>query len=271
MKLIKELPGVSADLLDNIVSRLIRWGLFDKTLFDKNGILTSKGIQRRYFEITKRRVNPGENLPYLLVSAYNNRVSAHINPVSSGVSVYINPQSKVKESKVNNAESSNKDSVSVGTPPDAPESPAMECSRESNGQSERIDYRKFVAWFNETTRGVFGTLRYPVGDKRQASLRARVREHGKEALFEVIMQACESDFLKGENKNGFVATLDWMVKPSNFNKIMSGNYNNRRRIKLYTGQEYMDAQMKGALPADFERREIDGTLYFVRKADLKKC
>jgi hypothetical protein len=105
MKLIKELPGVSADLLDNIVSRLVRWGLFDKTLFDKNGILTSKGIQRRYFEITKRRVNPGENLPYLLVSAYNNRVSAYINPVSSGVSVYINPQSKEKESKVKKSES----------------------------------------------------------------------------------------------------------------------------------------------------------------------
>ncbi|MDR2774021.1 MAG: DUF4373 domain-containing protein [Tannerella sp.] len=135
MKLIKELPGVSADLLDNIVSRLIRWGFFDKTLFDENGILTSKGIQRRYFEITKRRVNTGEDLPYLLVSVYNNGVSAYINPVSSGVSAYRNPQSKGNKSKENKENLPNgrkkKDAATAATPPQTsfpnpenPETPA---------------------------------------------------------------------------------------------------------------------------------------------------
>jgi hypothetical protein len=42
-----------------------------------------------------------------------------------------------------------------------------------------------------------------------------------------------------------------------------------RRVKLYTGREYEDAQMKGARPADFEHRRIDDVLYFVRKTDLK--
>jgi len=101
MKLIKELPGVSADLLNNIVSRLVRWDFFDKDLFEKSGILTSKGIQRRYFEITKRRANREDDFPYLLVSAYNNSVSAYINPTSSVVNVCNNSQSKVNKSKLN--------------------------------------------------------------------------------------------------------------------------------------------------------------------------
>lgn len=101
MKLIKELPGVSADLLNSIVSRLVRWGFFDKTLFDQSGILTSNGIQRRYFEIIHRRKTDGD-LPYLLVNVYNNPVNVCKNTGSGVVNVNINAQRKEKERKVNN-------------------------------------------------------------------------------------------------------------------------------------------------------------------------
>lgn len=47
-KLLKELPGISADLLEQIVKRLVKWDFFDKNLFDSASILTSKGIQRRF-------------------------------------------------------------------------------------------------------------------------------------------------------------------------------------------------------------------------------
>ena len=48
-KLLGELPTVSEKLLDEIVSHLVRWGFFDKALFDSAHILTSHGIQKRYF------------------------------------------------------------------------------------------------------------------------------------------------------------------------------------------------------------------------------
>lgn len=47
-KLLKELPGVNANLLEDIIARLVKWGFFNKHLFDSEGVLTSKGIQRRY-------------------------------------------------------------------------------------------------------------------------------------------------------------------------------------------------------------------------------
>lgn len=53
-KLLKELPGVSADLLDQIIKRLVKWDFFDKDLFDSVSILTSKGIQRRYQTISAK-------------------------------------------------------------------------------------------------------------------------------------------------------------------------------------------------------------------------
>ena len=53
-KLLKELPGVSVDLLEQIIKRLVKWDFFDKGLFDSASILTSKGIQRRYQTISAK-------------------------------------------------------------------------------------------------------------------------------------------------------------------------------------------------------------------------
>lgn len=52
-KLLYRIPKISAELLDQIINRLIKWGFFDKDLFEREGILTSVEIQRCYFYIVK--------------------------------------------------------------------------------------------------------------------------------------------------------------------------------------------------------------------------
>lgn len=93
-KLLKNLPGVSSELLESIVNRLVLWEFFDKALFDSTHVLTSKGIQRRYFEAVKRRRNNDE-LPYLIVNVNNNHPRKELLHTKT-------PQRKEKESKVNN-------------------------------------------------------------------------------------------------------------------------------------------------------------------------
>lgn len=65
-KLLRDLPGVSSELLDSIMNRLVLWGFFDKDLFDSMGVLTSAGIQKRYFKISKRRKSV-DDFRYLLI------------------------------------------------------------------------------------------------------------------------------------------------------------------------------------------------------------
>lgn len=101
MKLLKNLPGISPELLDQIVNRLIRWGFFDKTLFDSDMILTSHGIQKRYFEAVKRR-KQDVKYPYLLVNVCNNEVNVNNNYPLSAINANINTQSKGKEIKEDN-------------------------------------------------------------------------------------------------------------------------------------------------------------------------
>ena len=92
--------------------------------------------------------------------------------------------------------------------------------------AENINYDKLVAYFNKTTKGVFGMVQMPLSETRRTSVRARIREHGKEAFIAVIAKAMASDFLKGQNQRGFKATFDWLIKPTNFEKVLSGNYDN---------------------------------------------
>ena len=96
MKMLKTLPSISKELLTEIVQRLVRWNFFDEGLFNSDNILTSRGIQRRYFEAMKRN-SLSDSLPFLIVSA----TETHINVTETHINAAKTPQSKGKESKVN--------------------------------------------------------------------------------------------------------------------------------------------------------------------------
>lgn len=96
MKMLRSLPGVSTELFDQILNRLVRWGFFDKNLFDSVRVLTSRGIQQRFFEAAKRR-KTDEELPYLLIDADKNKVNVdnnRVNVCNNRVNVDNNPQRK---------------------------------------------------------------------------------------------------------------------------------------------------------------------------------
>ena len=90
------LGGLSGGLVDEVINKLVKYGFFDESLFREHKILTSKGVQKRYLEATKRRKNCISKHFNLLevVNVYNNYPSNNIN-------TDINTQIKVNEIKVN--------------------------------------------------------------------------------------------------------------------------------------------------------------------------
>ncbi len=95
-------------------------------------------------------------------------------------------------------------------------------------QTDEINFEKLISFFNQETNCVFGRVLYPISEQRKKNIRARIREHGKEAFVRMITKAVASDFLKGQNTSGFHATFDWLIKPANFDKVLSGNYDNHK-------------------------------------------
>ncbi len=89
-------------------------------------------------------------------------------------------------------------------------------------EEEKINYQKLVAFWNENTKGQWGLLRN-IENKRRTMVRARIRTYGKEAFAEAILKACASDFLSSQQWFSF----DWLICPNNFDKVISGNYDNK--------------------------------------------
>lgn len=133
--------------VQQIIDFLVEFNFFNKKLFLEHQILTSKGIQERFFEIISRRKNfVCENVEYLLVpipkrfsesknaskmqqSSPLNDEKCNISVDSTGENVDISKQSKVKESKGKESivkESKVKNLYSSS-------SSACACAREANG------------------------------------------------------------------------------------------------------------------------------------------
>ena len=65
--------------------------------------------------------------------------------------------------------------------------------------------------------------------KRCQMLKGRIREYGMDDILKAMGNIRHSDFLRGDNKNGWMITFDWFVKPNNFLKVLEGNYNGDRK------------------------------------------
>ena len=132
LKILRDLPGVSPDLLDKIVNRLVRWEFFDKALFDSVGVLTSRGIQKRYLSVARRRTGT-EEMPYLVVDVDGNPLQSEL--LSDAV------QSEAGASAVKRARRHRFMPPSVGEV-------AVYCEKRQNGIDPQsfIDHYSAVGW-----------------------------------------------------------------------------------------------------------------------------
>lgn len=62
--------------------------------------------------------------------------------------------------------------------------------------------------------------------KRTATVKARVKEHGLDAVFSAMDKTAKSNFMNGQNNKGWRANFDWIMRPENFVKVLEGNYDN---------------------------------------------
>lgn len=102
---------------------------------------------------------------------------------------------------------------------------------------ESVDFVGLMKFFNRTMEeaGAIIPRCKSCDGKRREFVRARIREHGLDAVYEMITKASQSDFLNGKSRSGWIADFTWLFRPSNFQKVLEGNYDNR--TKNYNGQQ----------------------------------
>lgn len=92
---------------------------------------------------------------------------------------------------------------------------------------KRLDYYKQIKDLYNETCVSFPRLT-ALSDKRKQTIKARLNTYTIEKIKEVFQKAEASDFLKGKNNRDWQANFDWLMKDSNFAKVLDGNYDNKK-------------------------------------------
>jgi hypothetical protein len=94
--------GVDYNLINEVILELVKRDFFNKNLFEKFGILTSRGIQSRYFEATCRYKSVKVNREFLLVdvSKFNNvhfnSINVNINSINDNTCTQIEKEKEIE-------------------------------------------------------------------------------------------------------------------------------------------------------------------------------
>lgn len=125
--------------VSKVVREAARYGIFNEEMLEKYGILTSKGIQERYFEVAKRRLKVNVKNEYLLINAPTNAENVNINSENVNINpenVYRSTQRKEKERK------GNKSKVNYTVKENIKEKPIDEIEIEFNSLWKRYPNKK---------------------------------------------------------------------------------------------------------------------------------
>lgn len=147
-----------------------------------------------------------------------------------------NKNKKENNNKKDNIDSSlHSESTSTASVDSETESDGKITIVKSDEEKENREYCNNVAkYFNEQMQGKQVRKIVKLNQSRMSQVLARTKEYGKEAVAQVIVKTANSNFLNGDNNRGFLATFDWIFRPTNFPKIYEGNYDNRTSIQRST-------------------------------------
>ena len=173
----------------------------------------------------------------------NAQIAMHNDNEYVNDNVYDNDNDVSKETD-NNIPS--KEGLSISENPKV--DPARRCAK--------IDFAAIKAYWNTKHDQSGSAMRRLtlMSDQRKSNVRARIREYGGDVqkVYKAIDKAMASDFMNGKNGKGWVASFDWMMCPSNFPKVLEGNYDNEEP----SGSQQPQAAAKAQDPSATERPSI---------------
>lgn len=228
--------GLGGSVVSEIIEASIRRGMFDKEKYDKYHVLTSKGVQKRYFEAVSRRKVLSVDYNILLVNVA--QICPNANIQAENVNIFsknddIEKQSKVEKSRV---EKSKED---IGAEPQAASTPPVTtCGAtgkkgdKKNTPNAEIIVQKYRDRFSETLKAaVSDWLKYKKERKDKytetglekliAQISNNADRYGDDAMADVINRSIAAgyqgivfDWLGRKQKSRGAVTqpikTDWM-------------------------------------------------------------
>lgn len=178
-----------------------------------------------------RQDNNGTNVPAM---EQMEQVSQGWNKMEqNGTNGTVNIYKDTNVSQIDSIDKDNKEEVL-----DKPKTPK---------KKDDFDYEKLMRYYNENASGEMPKIQR-MSKQRKQNIHARLQEYDEESLYIVIDKCCKSSFLTGSS--GWHATFDWLFLPTNFLKVLEGNYDDKNQKDLFS-----------QMPSDDDDMVINGQVY----------
>ena len=222
--------GIKSETVKQVVSLCLQIGLFNNRLFDREGILTNKDMQERFMMAISGRSDSGRTVygKYWLLDSKETKAYIIIpeNHHSLPENADSLPDNATKESKAKQSK--------------AKESKADTMSAAADARTPSVDYRAITDLFNEICTSLPKVQN--ISDKRKKQMKNIVKQFSPD-FKDVFERVEKSDFLSGRNGKWSNCGFDWIFNPSNFVKIIEGNYDNNEKSTGYQS----NFQIKGGV------------------------
>lgn len=146
-----------------------------------------------------------KEIQHRYITIVNEPIEEKLNTYITNVNEPI--EEKLKDNNTNNNTSNNTDNISPISP-----------------KRDTTDYNAVIEAYNDTCYSLPSVK--TLSDSRKRAIRKLYKNYSMEQINEVFLKAQCSDFLSGKNGK-WNATFDWLIKDSNFIKVLEGNYDNK--------------------------------------------
>ena len=118
----------------------------------------------------------------------------------------------------------------------------LDCPTKSDLNNKKYAYERETMLWNELKSLGIAPIRGISPDSERAKhLKARFNQYGADSFVEIIEAIKESDFLQGKhNGRPWQVTFDWVILPSNYPKVLEGNYKNKGNNKTGSAFDNID-------------------------------
>ncbi len=107
-------------------------------------------------------------------------------------------------------------------------------NRIDKNKKENINYQLIADMYNDIC------ISFPrvksLSDSRKKAINARLKKYTVDDFKLLFEKAEASDFLKGTNNRDWQASFDWLIKDSNFAKVLDGNYDQKENKAKTAGE-----------------------------------
>lgn len=198
---------IDAELVDKVVHRLVSRGFFDEELFNTHQVLTSRGIQKRYFEAVKRRKELNIRKEFLLMDVSDTTKSIKkVNYVDisdenvdiSKENADIFQQTKLNETKLNETKGEG------------------ESKRESTPTTHTESFLKFMEWISVNAPWCAEHLTMPT----EQELEILKQNWHRDDVVKTIRNLENNRTLREKYTNLFTTITNWLERDEKERRIM---------------------------------------------------